>query len=267
VTTSCTQTSGASFPLGPTSVSCTASDASSRQATCSFTVTVTGLVLGVTKFETVGDSLTEGENGLGPKPAFVDPPNSYPTKLQALLDASFPDQGITVVNRGHGGDKIQKTLDELPGHLLRDRPQAVLILSGFNDLEVCGSGQASSAACGDATDRVAIGVRDCIHKVKDSPVGIRYTFVSTLTPPGTGPKRIERSAIEETNRKIRQIVAAERVNLVDTYPLFLLHEAEYVSIDGLHLQPAGYQTLADTFFAAIKATVSQASLASTGAGR
>jgi lysophospholipase L1-like esterase len=267
VTTSCNQTSGGSFPLGATSVNCTASDAMSRQAACSFTVTLTGLTLEVTKFETVGDSLTAGENGAGARPSFVDPDNSYPTKLQALLEATFPGQGIVVINRGHSGDKVEKTVDELRNNLLRDRPQAVLLLTGYNDLEVCGPGQANSATCGDATERVAIGVRDCIHKAKESPVGIKYIFVSTLTPSGTGPKRIDRGAIEETNRKIRQIVAIEKSTLVDSYPLFLGHETEYVSGDGLHLNPAGYQALADAFFTAIKATVPQTSPAATGASR
>jgi lysophospholipase L1-like esterase len=267
VNASCNPASGASFSLGPTSVSCTASDASARQASCSFTVTVSGLVLGVTKFEAVGDSLTQGENGVGPKPAFVDPGNSYPAKLQTLLDASFPGQGISVLNRGHGGDKAETTRDDLPGNLLRDRPQAVLLLTGYNDLEVCGPGQANSIACRQATERVAFAVRDCIRKAKESPVGIKYIFVSTLTPPGSGPKRIERSAIEETNGKIRQMIASEKATLVDMYPTFLGHEADYVSIDGLHLQPAGYQAIADGFFAAIKATVAQTSLAPAGATR
>src|SRR6185503_6366539 len=93
VTTTCSQTSGTAFPLGATSVNCTASDAMSRQAACSFVVSITGVTLGVTKFSAIGDSLTAGENGAGAKPSFVDPGNSYPTKLQALLEATFPGQG------------------------------------------------------------------------------------------------------------------------------------------------------------------------------
>lgn len=259
VNTSCTQAPGAAFPLGATTVNCTATDAASRQASCSFKVTLTGLTLGVTRFETLGDSLTEGENGTGAKPAFVDAANSYPTKLQALLDDTFPGQGITVINRGHGGDRVQKTLDELRSNLLRDRPDAVLLMTGYNDLEACSPGQAGSAACGDATQRVAIGVRDCIRQTRESPVGVKFIFVSTLTPPGTGPKRIDAGAVVETNNKIRAIVAAERGTLVDTYQSFVGREATLVSVDGLHLQPAGYQAIAEAFFAAIKATVPQTS--------
>lgn len=269
VNTACNPASGASFALGPTSVNCTANDASARQASCSFTVTVAGLTLGVKKFDAIGDSLTAGENGAGPKPAFVDLDNAYPTKLQALFDANYPGQGISVVNRGESGRKIYEIEAAIPRLLATDRPEAVLLLGGYNDLTgPCGIGQANSLTCRSAIDEVAFGVRDCIRRTKESPVGVKFIFVSTLTPPGpTGDKRIDGNAILDVNRKIRQMIAAERATLVDIHPLFIGHEAEYVSVDGLHLRPAGYQAIADGFFGAIKATVPQTSLASTGAIR
>ena len=51
------------------------------------------------------------------------------------------------------------------------------------------------------------------------------------------------------------MVRSGGVILVDTYPKFVGHEAEYVDQDGLHLRPAGYQALADSFFSVIKTTV------------
>ena len=263
VTVACTRNPGDSFSLGTTAVSCNASDAMSRQAACSFNVTLTGFGLGATKFEALGDSLTAGENGAGERPRFVDPPNSYPAKLQALVDANFPGQGVTVVNRGESGKTVEETLARLPGFLTSDRPEAVLLLTGYNNLtSPCGPGQADAPACGVGTQEIADGVRECIRKTKESPAGVKYIFVSTLTPPGAGPKRIERAAIEEANRKIRQIAATERVTLVDSYPLFIGNEAEFVSIDGLHLNPGGYQAIAEAFFGAIKATVPQTPLPS-----
>lgn len=269
VATTCSPSSGATFALGTTTVNCTAIDAVPRQASCSFKVTLTGLGLGVKKFDAVGDSLTEGENGALAAPTFVDPANSYPTKLQTLLDAGYPGQGITIVNRGIGGKTVEQTRDLIPGYMLADRPEAVLLLAGFNNLTgPCGLGAGGSKACGDATDAVAFGIRDCIREVKESPVGVRFILVSTLTPPGSfGSRRIDRDSIIEANAKIRTMVASERATLVDSYTLFLGHEAEYVSNDGLHLKPAGYQAIADAFFASIKTTIPQTPLFSLSGAR
>lgn len=264
VTVTCNPASGGAFPLGTASVSCAATDAQARQGTCSFKVTLTGFSLAVTKFQTDGDSLTQGEVGRpNLDPAIIDTPNAYPTKLQQTFDATYPGQGITVFNRGNGGDTVEMTLAKLPDFLLADRPDAVLLLSGFNNLTgPCAPGLAGTAGCKNAIDVVvAIGVRDCIRRVKESSVGVKYIFVSTLTPPGaTGSNRIDGSAIIQANVRIKQMVASEGVVLVDSYASFAGHEAEYVNVDGLHLRPAGYQALADTFFAAIRATVPQTPL-------
>ena len=180
-----------------------------------------------------------------------------PRSCSRSSTVTYPGQGIVVINRGHSGDTVGRTLEELPQNLIDDKPGAVLLLTGYNDLTgPCGPGRAKSDDCENGVDRVAIGVRDCIHRVKESSVGVKYTFVSTLTPPGaTGSNRIDGNAIVEANLRIRQVVAAEGVVLVDSYANFVGHEADYVNVDGLHLRPAGYQALADGFFAAIKTTV------------
>jgi lysophospholipase L1-like esterase len=264
VTTTCTQASGASFPLGTTSVSCTANDAQSRQAACSFNVTLTGFSIAATKFETVGDSLTEGETGkANVVPTILDPTNAYPAKLQQIFDANYSGQGVTIVNRGLSGDTIEMTVSKIDQYVPADKPDAVLVLSGYNDLTgPCRPGLASSTACKTAIDQnVALGVRDCIRHAKERSATVKYVFVSTLTPPGaTGSNRIDGNAITQANVRIRQAVASERAILVDSYPLFVGHEPDYVNVDGLHLRPAGYQALADAFFAAIRTTVPQTPL-------
>jgi lysophospholipase L1-like esterase len=261
VNVSCSKVSGSSFPLGTSTVSCTATDAQSRQAACSFKVTVSGLVLSVTKYEAEGDSLTEGENAL-PKPSYVDPPNAYPAKLQAIFDATYPGQNILVINKGHGGDLVETTVESIPGDLRRDKPGAVLLLTGYNNLlnGGCRVRDGIDPACGKAIDAVEFGVRDCIRHSKEGNVS--YVFVSTLTPPGplaagADDRRLRDDVIRQLNARIKAVVAAQGVTLVDTYPTFVGHEAEYVSIDGLHLRPAGYQAIADAFFAAIKSTIPQ----------
>jgi lysophospholipase L1-like esterase len=257
VSVTCSPASGTLFALGATPVACAARDAQSREATCSFRVNVNGFTLGAQKFLAAGDSLTEGQNGL---PSFIDPPNAYPTKLQVALDMLYPGQGVTVVNRGVSGLRVEELEERLPGIVAAERPEAVLLLIGYNNLTMpCADGLLNTPGCVAAMDFVAVGVRDCIRRVKESPAGVKYIFASTLTPPGlTGRNRIDPGAIVETNRQIRRWISQERLaTLVDTHPLFQGREAEFVSPDGLHLLPPGYQAVADAFFSAIRATIPQ----------
>jgi lysophospholipase L1-like esterase len=260
----CTPPSGGFFPVGSNPVACTAVDARGRQSTCSFGVTLTPLLLDVTKFVAVGDSLTEGENG---RPArlrngFIDLPNVYPVQLQALLEAEYPGQGITVANRGHSGDPIETGVKELPDLISDERAGGLLLLDGYNNLRPeCSPRDAGSATCAQRIRDVVFGIRDCIRIAKRPEYALKGVFVSTLTPPGPYlgigiDRRIAREAIVQANSGIAQMATAEGATLVDAYSRFLGHEAEYVDQDGLHLRPAGYLALAETFFAAIKRVVS-----------
>jgi len=263
VSIACTPASGTSFSVGATAVSCTAVDAASRQAQCSFTVTLTPLLVSVTKYVAFGDSLTEGQNGrLGlDGKRVVDVPNAYPTRLQSLLNLEYPGQGIVVPNYGVGGEPIASGVGRLPGVLSQEHPGALLVLDGYNNLLAsCGPGNSNTAACAQAISDVVSGIRDMIRIGRRSEYGVKYVFVSTLTPPGPylgvgNDRRISNDAIVRTNTGVANIVRAEGATLVDTYPTFVGHEAEYVDQDGLHLRPAGYEALAGSFFAVIKTMV------------
>jgi lysophospholipase L1-like esterase len=263
VNVTCAHESGSSFPLGTTAVSCTASDSGGRQASCSFNVVLSGVTLGVTKFEAIGDSLTEGENGRI-VPSFLDTPSAYPTRLQAMFDIAYPGQGVVAINKGHSGDSVEMTVRDLKGNLSADRPGAVLVLTGYNNLLSggCKISDDNNPRCSNQviTD-IGLGVRDCIRQSKEAPFNVQFVFVSTLTPPGpSGDRRLRGDMIVKVNDRIRQVVAAERGILVDTYPTFLGHEPDYTDVDGVHLRPAGYQAIADNFFAAIRATIPQTPL-------
>ena len=264
VTTTCTPASGAVFSVGTTAVACTAADASARQAQCSFSVTLTPLLLSVTRYLAFGDSLTEGENGrfailgLG----FIDPTATYPVKLQALLNTEYPGQSISVPNWGKSGEPVGDSAnDRLERALAIEKPGAVLLLDGYNNMfDTCAPGRSNTAACSQKITDVGFGIRDLIRIAKQPEYGVRYIFVSTMTPPGpflgTPPdRRIANDAIVRANTGIANMVRSEGVILVDTYPRFVGHEAEYVDQDGLHLRPAGYQALAESFFGVIKNTV------------
>ena len=275
VNVTCSPASGATFPLGATTVNCTANDAMSRQAACSFKVTLKGMTIAVRKYDAIGDSFTEGQNGKAGTDipcsagagSFVDCPTSYPTQLQMALNVTYPGQGITVVNRGEGGKPMVDIVESLKKYVTADKPDAVLLQGGYNDLlGECGTGPSTTPACRGAIDHVRDGIREGIRKAKESPRNVAFVFVATMVPPGPvqagaqRDRRISNDAIVQANTLIKQVVPAEGGVLVDVYPLFVGHEAEYVDTDGLHLRPAGYQTMADAFFAAIQKAVPQTPL-------
>ena len=276
VNVTCSPASGATFPLGDTTVSCTANDAMSRQAACSFKVTLKGMSIGVKKYEAIGDSFTEGQNGkagtdipcsAGAGGSFVDCPSSYPTKLQLALNMTYPGQGVTVINRGEGGKPMVDIVESLKQYVTADKPDAVLLEGGYNDLlGECGNGPATTPSCRGAIERVRDGMRDGIRKARESPRNVAYVFVATMVPSGPlqagaqRDRRISNDAITQANTLIRQTVASEGGILVDAYPVFLGHEADLVDTDGLHLRPAGYQAMADAFYAAIQKAVPQTPL-------
>jgi lysophospholipase L1-like esterase len=274
VNTVCSPVSGASFPLGSTTVNCAATDAQARQAACAFKVTLKGFAVSIKTYDAYGDSLTEGEMG-NPKivQTIIDPTATYPVFLQALFDQTYPGQGLVVINRGRSGDPVESldpnvtntTLNVIKSTVATDKPGAVLLLSGYNNLTgPCPTGRTSAQACQDAIAFVPIGLRDCIRAVRERSPSTSFIFLSTLTPPGpnvSGSNRIDPNAIVQTNDKIKQLATTERVVLVDSYTAFVGHEGDYVNVDGLHLKSAGYQALANTFFASIQKTVPQTPLA------
>lgn len=244
VSVNCLPNTGTPFPIGATNVVCTARDSLNRQAFCTFTMTLVPVPLAVEKFLAFGDSVTEGENGIasrGYRTLFIDLPNSYPSLLQNMLRERYPAQNqIAVVNEGLGGERATESLPRLASALDRHRPQVLLLLNGYNDLLHDGE---------DAANDVGEAIRDSIRDARGA--GVQHVVVSTLPPSRPGKRQIATAVIEETNRFIRQVTAAEGAILVDPYAAFIGQEQQLVSDDGLHLTPAGNRVVAETFFASV----------------
>ena len=266
VSVTCAPSAGSTFPLGTTPVRCTASDAVARQGFCTFNVTLKGFKIGVTSYLAYGDSVTEGQNGQRiARLDFVDTANAYPTKLQALLTAAFPGQGMAVTNRGFGGERIEDAVVRLPSVLSAERPGGLLLIDGYNNLtSVCSADSGVTPACTAAVDFVVGKLRECIRIARAAPHNVAYVFVGTLTPPGSFTRvpgyfdnRIAAAAITQLNAKIKMQLPSEGAAIVDLHPLFTGHEAEYVSPDGLHILPAGNEVIANAFLSAIKSTIPQ----------
>jgi lysophospholipase L1-like esterase len=219
--------------------------------------------LSATRFVAFGDSLTEGFLQACPDaPAPVVPeidsprgpqglregtwsPISYPARLQALLASRYPHQSVEVVNEGVGGEVVASGASELTRVLIGDNPEVLLLLEGINDINF-----RQGAAIPDVVEQL----RSMIRMAKRRGVTV---FVGTLLPQREGACRSRDAAdsvndVIPANMAIRSMVGEEGAILVDLFRVFNGRTAVLIGPDGLHPTAAGYQAMADAFFAAIR---------------
>jgi lysophospholipase L1-like esterase len=240
------------FPIGSTSVSCTATDAQSRTASCSFGVTVTLVpTLTRTTFLAFGDSITLGEvtepttmaMGADGFPNFrlvVVPSASYPTQLQNMLSGRYTAQAIAVTNAGKAGEWAADGALRFPDVRRTVRPEVVLLLEGYNDPLATSVGMNEAVAAMESM-------------MKDARLGGARVFLASLTPGRPGRNTIPTSLLLAYNDRLRALAAGEQAVFVDLYAALQSNVGTYIGIDGLHPTEAGYRRMAETFFAAVRA--------------
>jgi lysophospholipase L1-like esterase len=270
LSTSCSPTSGSRFSVGTTSVTCTAQDTKKQSASCSFQVTVTRVPrLNATRFTAFGDSMTEGFLTSCPVSTLygllsvqadleslrtIRPPGfsavAYPLRLQSMLAARYALQSITVINQGSGGETAVFGATQFPGVLSNDAPQAVLLLEGVNDIN-----QTHAAAI----PQVVSSLRSMVQEARRRGMTV---FVGTLLPQRRGACRAFdwSDGVEDVvtaNTQIRAMAATEGATLVDLYQGFSGAVGALLGPDGLHPSEAGYQKMADLYYAAIMQRLEQ----------
>jgi lysophospholipase L1-like esterase len=247
VTTTCTPASGASFAIGDTHVSCSASDAAQQSATCSFVITVqpppAPPKLSLTRFMAFGDSMTEGKIGFA-YPTLVFP-TSYTLKLEALLETRYSDQApsIVVIDEGLGGERAVDAVSSgrFAQALSADQPQVLLLMDGSNDL--LDSGAAAIPDIVKALD--AMGSRAAGRGVT--------VFLATLPPENPqGRNGTAAAAVAPLNAQIASLATSRQWTLVDVYAAFK-GDLGLIGSDGLHPTDAGYDVIAQAFFERITA--------------
>ena len=235
----CAPASGSSFSIGDTDVTCTATDALARTATCSFIVSVTAVPqISVTKIVAYGDSLTEGVTSPDPTTLLLNLPDSYPMKLQALLSARYTDQAVEVFNEGCSGESANGSsrncaggVKRLPGVLDRDKPQVVLLMHGANDLN---------------NDRPISDVVGALEQMIDEAQRRGIVVIVASLPPQNpdGSRGNGAEALPEFSRQVGRMAADEDAIFLDLFNILGTWQG-YIGVDGLHPTPAGYQRIAE----------------------
>jgi lysophospholipase L1-like esterase len=174
----------------------------------------------------------------------VVPSASYPTQLLAMLRARYTGQvtQLQMVNAGRPGEWAEDGAVRLPGVLANERPEVVMLVQGVNELGALGTPGIQRASR--AIDTMAREVRNR---------GARL-FLATLPPTRpTGTNTVSINLIQTLNSLIRTTARGENAVLVDLYGALATDVNRYIGTDGLHPTEAGYQRIAETFFAAIRA--------------
>lgn len=152
----------------------------------------------------------------------------WPTRV-----VDFPR--LKAVNRGINGDTSRELLFRLPKDVLACQPSAVVILIGTNDL-----------SANVPPRRIASFIRRIVDKIERFGGGIPVVLCRVLPrakAPGGFPEKIR-----ELNSQIDRLAAGrEHVSICDAFTPLANEDGscrEDSFVDGLHLNAAGYGTLA-----------------------
>jgi lysophospholipase L1-like esterase len=205
--------------------------------------------LGATRVVAFGDSITWGASsawyyapGMS---AFVAAANGgYPERLQSWLTQAHAPQAITMFNEGLPGELAVNALSRFRTMLTTRRPHAVLLLEGINDL----SNDIS-------VSRTVSGLRALVDAAATAGVPVliatMYQTYSETSPDGSYREN-GAPYIPAFNAGVRQLATGRpNVYLVDLERH--IADRDLVGKDGIHLEDAGYDVMAQRFQAAIEA--------------
>jgi lysophospholipase L1-like esterase len=261
VNMSCSPESGATFPIGDTTVTCTATDAKQRVSTCTLVVSVVARApISLTRFVAFGDSITWGEDGISVLAGFDRLPlapmqlitANYPFVLRTSLQARYPVQAgsIVVTNDGNRGELASDSTmpPRFSREVLGQGYQAVLIMEGSNDVNL---------AVGDSVVRTnaLANLRTIVRSARNA--GLR-TYLATIPPmvKRPGGRGVGADLVPGFNDSVRSIASSEGVTLVDVYEAFG-GDSSLLGADGLHPNASGYQRIADRFLQTLVDTLEQ----------
>lgn len=207
-------------------------------------VTITNAI-GLTRYVAFGDSITYGSpSGFDPRFLFNALPGAYPERLQLGLNFYHTPQQFTVINEGQPGQLAVGALDRFKLMLSGKRPQAVLLLMGFNDLN-------SEESIADTITALKRMIDAAANVGVPVLVATMYQTYEVVDPEGK-PHENAATLIQPFNVEVRKLPQGRlNVYVVDLYPL--MTNRALVGNDGVHTTPEGNEIMASAFMDAIEA--------------
>jgi len=169
------------------------------------------------------------------------PAKSYPSQLAVELKKQFPNNSITVLNRGANGEEVADMLRRFDKAVVAAKPDLVLWQLGTNSVIRDHMFNDHGAA-----------IRDGLNKIRAIGADI------VLIDPQFAPKVIAKSEAEHMVELIAETAKVENVDLFRRFDVMKRwHEADhmafesFVSPDGLHLNDWSYACMAKCLSLAI----------------
>ncbi len=198
----------------------------------------------------IGDSLTDGRGST------TNGNDRWPDQLFTRLQSNPGTSGVAVANQGIGGNRVLN--DSLGPSVLARLDRDVLAQSGvrwlivFEGVNDIGTADATPAAQKQVADDLIAGYQQIITRAH--ALGIRV-YGATITPFGGNtmyddPQGLREATRQTVNQWIRTSHAFDAVLDFDRAVRDRASQRQILpafdSGDHLHLNPAGYQVLADT---------------------
>jgi len=175
----------------------------------------------------IGSSSTAGAGASSPA-------KSYPSQLAVELKKQFPNNSITVLNRGANGEEVADMLRRFDKAVVAAKPDLVLWQLGTNSVIRDHMFNDHGAA-----------IRDGLNKIRAIGADV------VLIDPQFAPKVIAKSEAEHMVELIAETAKVENVDLFRRFDVMKRwHEADhmafesFVSPDGLHLNDWSYACMA-----------------------
>ena len=203
--------------------------------------------LRITRVLAFGDSMTAGTVSPAVTFSALDAglPQSYPNKLQTMLNQRYSAQSISVFNAGIAGRRATQDgeRDRLSRAVRDSSPELLILMEGANDINTIAPGGPVNATL----DAVAGAMEDMVRDTQAHGITV---FVATLPEQRPGQPNTQNYAlVGRHNANLRTLCQRKNAVLVDLNSMFPL---SLIGQDGLHPTEAGYEKFAEIFLDAIR---------------
>ena len=168
--------------------------------------------------------------------------------LQQVLGARYTTQQITMLNAGNRGESAGDPLTLVRFTSLASSRvyEVILLMEGSNDIYGGTGGNPLGIPPAIANLRRMIGV------ARNLNIPLFLATVPPMNPAGFRGA-LGYQTVPALNAEIGLLARSERVQLVDVFQAFS-GNLSLLSADGMHPNQAGYELIAQTFYASIRST-------------